>query len=232
VKTEADSTPERCPTATTVRVEGSAPTAISARVAGVLGETIRAYLEAHDLRATGEPDGRGLDHEQLTIPGLCGLHPHEHRRCNTQRPDYARTGSHPKTNAVQEKRILATLDPSLGRITDADHRADTIAAVLAAEAQQPPEPAHVAAARRALRELPVELDRVLDAIRVGMDPQLATATTRKIQAELAAADAILSAWDAKHDRHEPLTADDIATALDHAGSLTALLAESERGGGI
>ena len=82
---------------------------------------------------------------------------------------------------------------------DRPSKLGTIAAVLAAEAEQPPEPAHVAAARRALRELPVELDRVLDAIRAGMDPQLATATTRKIQTELAAAEATLAAWDAEHD---------------------------------
>ena len=109
-----------------------------------------------------------------------------------------------------------------------DRRAGTIAAVLAAEAEEPPEPALVAAARRSLRELPVELDRVLDAILAGMDPQLATGTTRKIQTELAAADATLAAWDAKHDPQPPLTADDIATALDQGGNLTALLVESER----
>ena len=149
-------------------------------------------------------------------------------RCNTQRPDYADTGEHPKTTAVREERILAALDPWLGRITDADHRADTIAAVLAAEAGQPPEPPHVQAARRALRELPVELDRVLDAIRAGMDPQLATATTRKIQTELAAAEATIAAWDAEHDQQAPLTADDIVTALDHAGNLAALLGAAER----
>lgn len=149
-------------------------------------------------------------------------------RCNAQRPDYANTGEHPKTTAVREERILAALDPWLGCITDADRRADTIAAVLAAEAEQPPEPAHIQAARRALRELPVELDRVLDAIRAGMDPQLATATTRKIQTELAAGEATIAAWDAEHDQLAPLTAEDVATALDHAGNLASLLVEAER----
>ena len=149
-------------------------------------------------------------------------------RCNAQRPDYAATGDHPRTTAVREERILAALDPWLGRITDADHRADTVAAVLAAEAEQPAEPAHVLAARRALRELPVELDRVLDAIRAGMDPQLATSTTRKIQQDLAVTEATLAAWDTEHDLQTPLTANDIATALDHAGDLAALLAEAER----
>ena len=39
---------------------------------------------------------------------------------------------------------------------------------------------------------------------------------------------MIAAWDAEPDQQQPLTADDIATALDHAGNLAALLAESER----
>lgn len=45
--------------------------------------------------------------------------------------------------------------------------------MLATEADYPPEPAEIQTARRAPRELPVELDRVLAAIRAGMDPDLA-----------------------------------------------------------
>ncbi|MGD9797714.1 MAG: hypothetical protein AB7V15_06365, partial [Acidimicrobiia bacterium] len=41
-------------------------------------------------------------------------------------------------------------------------------------------------------------------------------------------DTTLAAWDADHDQQQPLTADDIATALDHAGTLAALLADAER----
>lgn len=80
----------------------------------------------------------------------------------------------------------------------------------------------------AVRELPLELDRVLAAIRAGMDPELATKTTRQIQHDLAAAYATLAGWDIDHHRPAPLAADDIAAALDHAGDLAALLAESER----
>lgn len=58
-------------------------------------------------------------------------------RCNAQRPDYAQNGEHPKTTAVREERILAALDPWLGQITDPGHRADTIAAVLVADADEP-----------------------------------------------------------------------------------------------
>ena len=148
-------------------------------------------------------------------------------RCNSQRPDHAET-SHPRTTAVREERILAALDPWLGQLTDRDHRASTVAAVLASEAALQPEPAAIQAARRAVRDLPVELDRVLTAIRAGMDPDLATATTKQIQRDLAAAHATIAAWDADHHRPQPLTAGDVTTALAHAGDLAALLTEAER----
>lgn len=149
-------------------------------------------------------------------------------RCNTQRPDYAKTGEHPKTTAVREERIVAALDRWLGQLTDPDHRADTIAVVLAADADRPPEPAHVQASRRALRDLPVELDRVLDAIRAGMDPDIATTATRQIQRDLAAAQSTLAAWEAQQDRPAPLTAADLTEALEHAGDLAGLLNGAER----
>ena len=99
--------------------------------------------------------------------------------------------------------------------------------MLAAGADQQPEPTEVQAARRALRDLPVELDRVLAAIRAGMDPDLATATTKQIQRDISAAQATLAAWEPNQST-KTLTADDIAAALDHAGDLAGLLAEAER----
>jgi len=102
-------------------------------------------------------------------------------RCNSQRPDYAEAGVHPKTTAVREERILAALDPWLGQLTDPDHRTETLAAVLATDTDQPTEPPQIQAARKAVRDLPIELDRVLAAIRAGIYPELATKTTRQIQ---------------------------------------------------
>ncbi|MDZ4825825.1 MAG: recombinase zinc beta ribbon domain-containing protein, partial [Actinomycetota bacterium] len=148
-------------------------------------------------------------------------------RCNSQRPDYADTG-HPVTTAIREERIVAALDPWLGQLTDPDHREATMAAVLAAEADQQPEPAEIQAARRALRDLPVELDRVLAAIRAGMDPDLATATTKQIQREIVAAHATLVSWEREHQPSRPLSAADINLALEHAGDLAQLLQEAER----
>ena len=81
--------------------------------------------------------------------------------------------------------------------------------------------------RRALRDLPVELDRVLAAIRAGMDPNLAVITTKQIQRDLAAAEAIVVAWEQQHDAPVPLTADEIREALDHARYLAAMLAEAD-----
>ena len=148
-------------------------------------------------------------------------------RCNSQRPDYAETG-HPRSTAIREERILAALDPWLGQLTDPDNREATIDAVLAAEADHPAEPAEIQAARRALRELPVELDRVLAAIRAGMDPDLATSTTRQIQRELTAAQTTIASWEDEHQHAQPLSAEDIHQALEHAGDLAGLLAEAER----
>ena len=149
-------------------------------------------------------------------------------RCNAQRPDYADVERHPRTTAVREERILAAVDPWLNQLTDPAHLENTIAAVLAGDADQPAEPPEVRAARRALRELPVELDRVLAAIRAGMDPALATATTKQIQQGLVAAEITITAWNHGQTPAPPLRRQDVIAALDHAGSLTSLLRTAER----
>jgi len=117
---------------------------------------------------------------------------------------------------------------ALGQLTDPEHREATIAAVLAAETDQPAEPTEIQTARRAMRELPVELDRVLAAIRAGMDPDLATSTTKQIQRELAAAQATIATWEHEHLHAQPLSAEDIHQALEHASDLAGLLNEAER----
>lgn len=148
-------------------------------------------------------------------------------RCNTQRADYADTG-HPRTTAIREERILAVVDPWLSSLTDASNRECTIAAVLAADTDHEPEPAHVQTARRSLTQLAIELDRVLAAIRAGMDPDLAAGATKQIQRELAGAQAIVGEWDRNHRVERHLTAGEVAVALDHAGNLSRLLKGAER----
>lgn len=148
-------------------------------------------------------------------------------RCNGQRSDYADTG-HPLTTAIREERILDMLDPWLSQVTGPEHRDATIDAVLAADAERPAEPANVQQARRAQAELPVELDRIISAIRAGMDPDLATAATKQIQRDLAAAHATITAYELKNTKARTLTRDEITAALDHAGSLAQMLHDSER----
>jgi len=148
-------------------------------------------------------------------------------RCNRVRPDYADTG-HPRTTAIREDRIVGVLDDWLEQLTEEENRETTIAAVLAADTEHTPEPSEVQSARRALRDLPEELDRVLAAIRAGMDPDLAVITTKQIQRDLAAAEATVAAWEHQHDTPQTLTAQEIREALDHAGDLAAMLSEAER----
>lgn len=149
-------------------------------------------------------------------------------RCNAQRPDYADTTTHPRTTTVREERILAAVDSSLNQLADAAHRDATIASVLAADAAGPQERPDVRAARQALCDLPVELDRVLAATRAGMDASLAAATTKQIQLDLAAAESAIVAWEQQHRTVRSLTAADVGAALDHAGDLAALLSTAER----
>ncbi len=148
-------------------------------------------------------------------------------RCNTQRADYAETG-HPKTTAIREERILEAVDQWLGQLTDPAHRQDAVAAILSADAAKPAEPAEVQAARRATRSLPIELDRILDAIRAGLDPELAASTTKKIQGEIAEAESTIAAWEQTNQPSAPLSPADVTAALDHAGDLAGLLKTAER----
>src|SRR5690606_29327735 len=100
--------------------------------------------------------------------------------------------------------------------------------VLDADTAQVPEPPEVQAARRTRHDLPAELDRVLAAIRAGMDPTLAVGATKQIQHDLATAEAAIAAWEQQRDAPAPLTADEVREALDHAGNLAAMLSEAER----
>ena len=148
-------------------------------------------------------------------------------RCNLQRADYADT-SHPKTTAIREERIVTVVDKWLNSLADPSNRADAISAIVGADADATPEPSEVQLARRSLRNLPIELDRVLDAIRAGLDPHLAASTTKTIQRDIATAQATIDAWERGREEVKPLSAAEITAALDHAGDLASLLKTAER----
>jgi site-specific DNA recombinase len=67
-----------------------------------------------------------------------------------------------------------------------------------------------------------------DTIRAGMDPELAAAETRKIQADIATAEAIIERWERSTDRPRPLTEADVRTALTGAGGFVGLLGAADR----
>ena len=151
-------------------------------------------------------------------------------RCSATRPDYATPAvpGHPPTYSVREERILGAVDGWLAALTDPEHLDATIEAVLTADRESDPEPADVTRARRQQRQLRTELDRMLAAIRAGMDPELAATETRKIQADIASAQAIVDRWERSAERPRPLTEADVRSALTDAGGLVGLLAAADR----
>lgn len=151
-------------------------------------------------------------------------------RCTATRPGYAAPSvpDHPPTYMVREERILAALDRWLATLTQPDQLDTTVAAILDADKQANPEPSDVTGARRNRQRLHLELDRVLAAIRAGMAPVLATAQTREIQAEIAAATTVVERWEQSQQRSAPLSEQDVRRALAHAGGPLDVLTGADR----
>ena len=64
-------------------------------------------------------------------------------------------------------------------------------------------------------------------VRLGAN-QYGKAEVRLVRVDRDAAEHTITAWDQQHDAPNPLTADQIREALDHAGNLAAMLSEAER----
>ena len=150
-------------------------------------------------------------------------------RCDVTRPDYATPAvpGHPPSYTVREERLVAALDEWLSQLTSPEQLDTTIASILTADDHQA-EPDSVVAARRRQVRLNAELDRMLAAIRAGMDPAIAAAETRKIQAELAEAAATMATWQASGQSVIPLTEDQIRDAVSSAAHFVRLLKTAER----
>lgn len=151
-------------------------------------------------------------------------------RCEATRPDYATPSvpGHPPTYTVREERITGALDAWLAQLTDPQRLDETVAAILTVDSGTATEPAHVSAARRRQQRHIVELDRLLAAIRAGMDPALAAPETRKIQTEIADATATISGWEATNDHPSPLTEHQVRDAIGTTARLIRLLDTADR----
>jgi hypothetical protein len=151
-------------------------------------------------------------------------------RCAATRPDYAAPSvtGHPPTYMVREERVLDAVDRWLEVLTGPDNLDSTVAAVLAADQREGAEPPEVAMARQRERRLEVELDRVLAAVRAGMDPVLAAGQTRKMQAETVAARSVVERWERSQDRPPQLVEEDVRSLLTGARALVELLGSAER----
>jgi hypothetical protein len=90
------------------------------------------------------------------------------------------------------------------------------------------EPSEITQARHQLRRLDVELDRLLAAIRAGMDPVLAAGATRQVQAEMHKAESIVAEWEGSQARVAPLDERQIKAVIAEAGGLVGLLADADR----
>lgn len=151
-------------------------------------------------------------------------------KCESSRPGYARPNveGHPPSLMVREERIAAAVDGWLSAMTDLDRLDDTIRAIVDAAASIEAEPPEIATARRDRRQLQIELDRVIAAIRAGMDPMLAAGQTRQIQAAINTTTARIDQWERTRGRPAELTEDDVRQALIQANGLVGLLAEAPR----
>jgi hypothetical protein len=151
-------------------------------------------------------------------------------RCAATRADYATPSvpGHPPTYMVREERVLAALDRWLGTLTDPDRIGSTVAAILDADNKTLAEPAGVAQARQRERRLQGELERVVAALRAGMDPVLAAGESRKIQAEIVGARSVIDDWGRSRERPGLLAEADVRAVLREAGGLINISGEADR----
>ena len=112
--------------------------------------------------------------------------------------------------------------------TDPDHIDATVASILIADKGAELEPLEVTRARHQESRLAVELNRVIAAIRAGMDPVLAAGQTREIQAGIATAKSVVERWERSHERVVPLSEADVRTVLSDADDLVQLLRTADR----
>lgn len=152
-------------------------------------------------------------------------------RCEATRSDYARPAveGHPPNYTIREERIIATIDDWLATtFTHSEVIDTTVAAILEADRNTTEEPLDVTAARGQLMRSHTELNRMLAAVRAGMDPELAAPETRKIQADLVNAKRTIGAWERTHRKPARLTENQVRNAVTGTADLVRLLGTADR----
>ena len=112
-------------------------------------------------------------------------------------------------------RVVEAVDAWLGQLTDPANLEATVASIADGDDNAETEPSEVTQARHQLRRLEVELDRLLAAIRAGMDPALAAGATRQVQAEMHRAESTMAEWEGSQARVAPLDDRQIRAAIAH-----------------
>jgi hypothetical protein len=90
------------------------------------------------------------------------------------------------------------------------------------------EPGEVIKARDDRHRLQAELDRIITAIRAGMDAKLAVAQTRELQTRIETAAATIERWERSAERGPSLTESQVRDVLAESADLVGLLHSGDR----
>ena len=191
------------PVSDVVETEGIVPAIVS--------ESVWRQAQTDRAPATPGPRPDRPQHTRYALRGLlvcarCGRRMQGHtvnRRQSSERVgyqctfrnDYPADENHPKTLFVAEHRVLPAVDEWLADLSSPERLDTTVAAILHADNHQSSEPAELRRARRQAHEARKKLDQYLAALDAGLDPVLVTERTRAAQVELAAAAAVIDAYE-------------------------------------
>jgi DNA invertase Pin-like site-specific DNA recombinase len=138
--------------------------------------------------------------------------------------EYPGDTGHPRSMFVAEARIVPVLDDWLGALSSKTID-QAIAEMLVQAGAENPEPPAIVRARRVVQEAQTKLERFMDAIEKGMDPDLYINRLRAVQAELGAAKAVLERHTSIAD--PPLGEDQLRDLVERVGSIVGLLQDAD-----
>ena len=138
--------------------------------------------------------------------------------------EYPGDTGHPRSMFVAEARIVPVLDDWLSALSSKTID-EAIAEMLVQASNESAEPPDIIRARRVANEAQAKVERFLDAIEKGMDPDLYVNRSRAVQTELGAARAVLE----KHtsSAEPPLGEDKLRRLVQRIGSIVGLLQDAD-----